>query len=616
MGAQRRLGLILPPCDETWRRFNLEQGFGDLAARMHAAGWLVEVLAEEAPGADWPQAVAHVPVPLLPWPVIGGPGSTAITRSLDFGHRLWATVRQRRYDLLFAPLHGGVLQPCLMARALGELDRNTALALWGEAPTAERLRADMELATLAALTDDALERQSAELADAVFAPGEAAFAALRRLGVPEAQLVSARLGATACWPTPGGTGNTGTGEAVLVHLGPGRRGWGADRFLDMAEARAENGDLPAGGIRLFGPWRERAFGLSKDLLGMRALDWPFAFALDDATGPHELGERLAALAPAELVFAGHCADDDALVALARAAGHGVELASDHRLAGAGPADEGDWPRLLEALVAARGRASVPVAVADAPVASVCITHRDRPDALVRAVASIAPSSALVREVIVADAGSRSAAAAAALETVEAGGVRVLRLPPTRHRAACNQAAVCAQGEVLLFLDDDNAWRGDGAARLVRALLASPFDIVVTNLALHQNETVGACPPQAPVAVRAFVGEAHAAGLFFNAWGDSSLAVRRASFLRIGGFGTYEGAGNDWVFLARARAAGLRIGVLQDPAVDYAVGDAAEHRRWRKRDAEGARQEVVRVSALTFDEKLLALLDLSQLCHMG
>ncbi|MFX8589555.1 hypothetical protein ABTM20_19295, partial [Acinetobacter baumannii] len=83
---------------------------------------------------------------------------------LDFGHRLWATVRQRRYDLLFAPLHGGVLQPCLMARALGELDRNTALALWGEAPTAERLRADMELATLAALTDDALERQSAELA--------------------------------------------------------------------------------------------------------------------------------------------------------------------------------------------------------------------------------------------------------------------------------------------------------------------------------------------------------------------------------------------------------------------------------------------------------------------
>ncbi|MFX9069688.1 hypothetical protein ABTN30_20605, partial [Acinetobacter baumannii] len=78
--------------------------------------------------------------------------------------------------------------------------------------------------------------------------------------------------------------------------------------------------------------------------------------------------------------------------------------------------------------------------------------------------------------------------------------------------------------------------------------------------------------------------------FFNAWGDSSLAVRRASFLRIGGFGTYEGAGNDWVFLARARAAGLRIGVLQDPAVDYAVGDAAEHRRWRKRDAEGARQE--------------------------
>ncbi|WP_408590633.1 glycosyltransferase family 2 protein [Novosphingobium sp.] len=613
MGAQRRLGLILPPGDDPWRRFNLEQGFGAVAAQMLAQGWAVDVLAEQVPDEPWPAGAAFVPVPLLPWPVIGGPGSTSITRSLDFGHRLWACARTRRYDALLAPLAGGVLQPCLMARELGELDRATALLLWGDAPTAARLLADMELASLGALADDALERQCAELADAVFAPGAAAFAPLRKLGVPQERLVEARLGAFGRWPiSPWSSGPV----ATLTHMGPGRRAWGADRFLDEVELRAEAGTLPPEGIRLLGPWRDRAYGLSKDLIGLRALNWAFDFGLDDAVEPHDLGHRLARGGPTTLVFSGPTADDDALISLAQAAGHSVELAADHRLANAKATDVGsDWPALIERVTGKRRATTVPAPLGNGPVASICIVHRDRPEAIVRAVASVAPSSALVREIIVADAGSVMDGVESALAIVAQSGAQVLRLPPMRHRAACQAAAAAARGDVLVFLDDDNAWRGDGAARLIEGLLGSEFDIVVTNLALHQNGTVGTDPAGSPMAIRAFIGEAHVAGLFFNCWGDSSLAIRRTAFDRVGGFGTYEGAGNDWAFLARARAAGLRIGVLQDPAVDYSSGTSSENHRWRKRDAEGARQEVVRVSALTFDEKLLALLDLSQLCHI-
>ena len=59
----------------------------------------------------------------------------------------------------------------------------------------------------------------------------------------------------------------------------------------------------------------------------------------------------------------------------------------------------------------------------------------------------------------------------------------------------------------------------------------------------------------------FLGAAHSAGLFFNAFGDTSMAVRREAFAACGGFHDlgYSYPRFDWVTLAKAQSAGLRIG---------------------------------------------------------
>lgn len=619
MDQNRRLGLILPPCDEPWRAYNRDHGFAGIARALIAAGWAVDCLCFAPPCADWPDEARIVPVPRLAVPVIGGPGSAAIAASLTAGYRLWHVLRERDYAAVLAPLGGGLLQPALVSRATGEALCNTAMLLWGEAPTRDRLLADPHRASEAALVDDALERGALALADAVLAPGEAALAGLRQLGARPDACRIARLPGPIMPPT--GPFAPGTGRH-LAFIGPGNRAHGADRFLDAIEDLAEAGQMTATQVHFLGPWREEARGLSQSLLGLRATGWRFAFTLDDTITPGEVIERLSA--PAwTAILAGGDSDDDVLAQALIARGADVRLAADHRLAEAfpalvrdladAPATEAlpapptDWPALIAQ--ALRERPVRPECPAPT-IISLCITHRDRPAALRAAVASLDDAERATTEIIIADAGSRLPEADAALADLQAASARVLRLGPSRHRAACDAAAQAATGEVLVFLDDDNAFLAGGCARMARALCAGPFDIIVTTLLQREGQAE---------AIRAFIGEGYSAGLLFNCLGDSSLAIRRTAFAALGGFAGYEGAANDWVFLARARAAGLRIGVLQEPAVLYNA-DPAAATKWRKRDSEGMQGAILRIGLRIGpgrdNENLLPLLAVSRGCHIG
>ncbi|WP_174299451.1 glycosyltransferase [Caulobacter sp. S45] len=616
-----RLGLILPDTDDPWRAYNLKLGFGEIASQAVRAGWEVETIG------PWPGAHDATPPPMdgvgsvqlasTSPTVLTGPGPTSLTRSLYLGHLLWRHVRDGRYDVLLGPLAGGLLQPCLMSRALGEALTGTAIGLWGDLPTTARVRSDETLlTTIRPLVDDALERSCLALADLVFAPSEREVRRLRELTPnPPRPAVLASLPAPPRERRPPGR-RPGRKPRELVFVGPGLDGYGVQRLLAWMD-RAQAAPEETARVVFAGPWRDDAPGPSKDLLGVRATGWQAEFELLSTEDPGQVLQRLEATSGTAL-FLGPDTDDDVLLRQTLARGVPTLVVPDHRLAPATPPPvdaavspglaalgglvlredhltSSDWVPHLERL--SRERRTPVLQTSALPRISVCLTHLDRPEALQRAVASIGRSA----EVVVADVGSRKLAAAAVLETLEAEGCSVLRLGTMAQGAACDRAALAARGEVLTFLDDDNVYQAEGCSRLAAALVAGPFDVVVTNLALYD----GVPGRGAPAAHLVFLGDPGSAGLFFNGFGDISLAIRRVDFLRAGGFGDYDGPGLDWAFLARARSRGLKIGVLQEPAVGYARDIETARLRWRKLDGESSRREVLERYGGAFDAALVA-----------
>src|SRR5262249_24466188 len=151
--------------------------------------------------------------------------------------------------------------------------------------------------------------------------------------------------------------------------------------------------------------------------------------------------------------------------------------------------------------------------------------------------------------------------------------------PVPQATALNRALAEANTETVLFLDDDNYFTEEGVERLMRAVQHGDLDIAVTPLHVFDDDDSN---PSASAGRLIFLGTAHSAGLFFIAFGDTAMVVRRRRFMQIGGFHDpgYSYSHLDWVTLARAQAAGLQIGALQWPAVRYrrntARADAAPH----------------------------------------
>src|SRR5205814_1628720 len=145
--------------------------------------------------------------------------------------------------------------------------------------------------------------------------------------------------------------------------------------------------------------------------------------------------------------------------------------------------------------------------------------------------------------------------------------RFIREPASTAPQAYWRGVEAARHGTVVFLDDDNAFVDNGVVRLSRAVMAGHFDAVVSTLDIFEHERPA---PGPSVGHLTFLGDAGSAGLFFNGFGDTAMAIRRDAFLAIGGFPSMGGASPsfDWVMLAKLRAAGKRIGVLQDPAVRY------------------------------------------------
>jgi len=214
-----------------------------------------------------------------------------------------------------------------------------------------------------------------------------------------------------------------------------------------------------------------------------------------------------------------------------------------------------------------------------PRVSVIVPTRNRRQQLVRALASVDAQRYRNFEVIVVDDGSLDGTADwlraqrpqdCLIETGRPGGAA----------AARNRGVMRAAGEILAFLDDDDAWHASYLAAQVSSFDADPgLDVRATS---HVEVDPGgrvSYPDVRPVfeypnALVHMLAECPVHTL-------SAVACRRAVFTRIGPFDETLEIVHDLDWYVRLLAAGGRLVHDRTALVERAVpgGLVARHRRW-------------------------------------
>ncbi|SEQ36646.1 Glycosyl transferase family 2 [Faunimonas pinastri] len=564
----------------------------------------------------------------LPFPLVCGSGRAGDTAPLRDTYRLTQQLRGETFDLIVAPLGGGIAHGLLTMRACGEAFGTTRIALWGHRPSRSvALGEDRAPSGLSPLVADAMERTCLRLADRLIVPGQHALDEIRTLGTDLPPILNAGLPLPDIAPT----GPAPSPLRDITFVGPLSRENGAYLFMDAMEELARRGELEPRTVTFLGPANERDGAISLENMGVRAARWDFRFRLEGTTDREHMLQTLAE--PGRLaVFAALRCGDDPMLRMARKAGVPLiaTAAYDSGEDGAGPAcpanaqdladtiaaalrtppkpsnvpeDATDWPALLREIAAAPIRSPATQNTAIESI-SVCVVTRNREATLLQALASVGDCPGCAVELVVFDNAGDAPLALPVLGAATPHPVRLVRSERHLSPAAAYNAAVAEAGsDALLFLDDDNILTEDGLSRFATALRAGWFDIVTTTLDLVDGNAAEGVSTGRFI----FMGEAASAGLFFNGFGDRAAMMRRDAFLALGGFPDpgYHAPVSDWAFFARAQAAGLRIGVLQDPALRYARRLGGEATNWLKNDGEGAKRFVLETCGSAIDGALVA-----------
>ena len=225
--------------------------------------------------------------------------------------------------------------------------------------------------------------------------------------------------------------------------------------------------------------------------------------------------------------------------------------------------------------AARARATAPAT----PRVTVCLVHHERPALLRMAADSVLAQDYPNLHAVLVDDGSESPGARAALDAVESDfaprGWRVVRQENRYLGAARNAAAAAAEGEWLLFLDDDNVLFPDAVSRLVRAACFSGADCVPAASIRFTGDGDPRTDGASHEATIRFLGAARAWNRIRNVAGDACALIRRDAFEAAGGFTDVYGLGlEDLELFNRLMVAGRRIEPLPDPVYYYRKHAAA------------------------------------------
>lgn len=210
-----------------------------------------------------------------------------------------------------------------------------------------------------------------------------------------------------------------------------------------------------------------------------------------------------------------------------------------------------------------------------PSVSVVIPTYERPVQLEQALRALVEQDLEPFEVIVVDDGPSLAGREAAMRMSAQLPVRYVAEPGHGAAAARNRGARAAQGDFLVFLDDDMLLAQNGLSLFAATLLRWPkscvngqWEFAPELRALLESSCFGRFRLEVEEWMKTGVAmDPLANGLYTTASVTASdLAVRRDDFLALGGFDeTFPYAGyEDQELSFRARAAGFRL--LYSPSI--------------------------------------------------
>jgi glycosyltransferase involved in cell wall biosynthesis len=216
-----------------------------------------------------------------------------------------------------------------------------------------------------------------------------------------------------------------------------------------------------------------------------------------------------------------------------------------------------------------------------PLVSIIVTHHDRPQTLLQAIDSLRDQDYPNFEVILVDDGSELAESHVALDRLEEDfqkrGWRIIRAENRYVGAARNTGVRAARGDLIIFLDDDNAFFPHAVSTYVAALEHSQADICT---ALSQNFHGANVPGSSRLTYEFYlpIGSCLDVGLVMNPFGETSSIYRRSVFDQVGfqlekrGYMT-----EDYEFFTRVALAGLKLRVIPEFLYWYRVSLSGRYR---------------------------------------
>ncbi|WP_206931174.1 glycosyltransferase [Roseococcus thiosulfatophilus] len=534
----------------------------------------------------------------------------------ELGYGAWQWIKSRQFDAIHFHEMRGIGHWLTVAKRCGLGLRDTALVCQVHSPTLWHFaHSGNFMRHLEELELDWMERSSVEGADVVIAPSRYMLAEVARMGwrlPPRHDVLPNML--PQGFPARAPEAATARPVEELVFFGRLEARKGLDLFCDAVSRLQAEGRPPAR-VTFLGkvghmerchalawlaeatagwsfPWQvvnDRDVAGARDYLSQPGRLAIIASAMENA--PYAVIECLAAgiplLAPEvggipELV----AAEDHARLlyprhprALAAAMGRALE----HGMAPGRAAVTAQEAR--EAWLGFQGGLSVPPAapalLRDAPpLVSVCMGSFNRHDTLADAIASIEAQTHPALELILVDDASTAPATLAFLDALRprfaARGWKLLRNAENSWQGITRHHAVdAAQGEFLLFMDDDNFAWPDEVATFVAAALHSGADVLsCQNQVFHGG---GRPPPARATRPGRWVpiGPAPAVGAFANMMGDANMFMRRDAWDRMGGFTRDRAYFEDWEFLQAAALAGLKVECLPEILYCYRIWDGAQ-----------------------------------------
>ncbi len=209
------------------------------------------------------------------------------------------------------------------------------------------------------------------------------------------------------------------------------------------------------------------------------------------------------------------------------------------------------------------------APATRPLVSVCMTHKDRWDYLEDALISLKNQTYENIEVLIYDDNSTDTLKRKEMLNILPGSKWI------QHEETCgpgycrNRAAEMAQGEYLLFMDDDNCAKPHEVDSFLRAAIQTDADVITCSFDGFQVAERNGFECVQFGQRNIFLGDDLIQGQESNCFGDTNSFFKKKSFLDAGGFEEKKDAPNeDWNLLLKMCKMGHRIFTLPQALFYY------------------------------------------------